>query len=247
MPEDDPVLVKLLMQYLYEAEYEPKLPESHAAHVTNEELLRPKRKIESSGSDEFHYNFPHTCSEDCSEHNSGMVCDHHICIPRICKTICNRFVCKYCCPEYYVSLKRLSVQFRHGDASQLLLHSQMYALADKYQVDGLKDLAREKFMCCCVVFWDTNDFPLAARHVFDSTPGSDRDMRSLIAATLSDHLELLNNSDIAALLDEPNGLAVDMLRRKVDTWVGNRECFDGIGIGADGRGRKFTCETEGQE
>lgn len=131
-----------------------------------------------------------------------------------CNNTCDRFVCKECCPGYYAPLKILGEHFKCGNSSQFLLHSQMYELGDKYQVTGLKDLALDKFKCCCSVFWYTNDFPPAARHVFASTPDSDKDLRNQVAMTISKHMGLLNKPEVAALLDEHNDLAADLLRLK---------------------------------
>jgi hypothetical protein len=56
LPEDERSIVKLLVQYLYEGEYDPKLPDSDCMDEVRE-IVYTGRKL--SG---YHYKFPHTCS-----------------------------------------------------------------------------------------------------------------------------------------------------------------------------------------
>lgn len=208
LPADDPAQIKPLMQYLYEAEYDPKLPASHAAHFSNKDIFKPRDRLD------FHYEFPHTCSQGCLGMNQR-VCQHHLCGVMTCNGTCKDFVCRECCPGYHASIKAVGEDFKEGDSSQFLLHSQMYALAEKYQVDGLKELALEKFRWCCAVFWYTGDFLPAARHVFDdNTPEDDRGLRDLVTFTIAKHMEVLSKPEIRALCREYNDLAADLLELK---------------------------------
>jgi hypothetical protein len=208
------------MQYLYEAEYDPKLPASHRAHFSNKEvLLQPKDKLSIGGRSALHYEFPHTCSQGCLGANQ-QVCQHHLCGVMTCNGTCKDFVCRECCPDYHASLARTAEEFKGGPSNHLLLHSQIYVLAEKYQVDGLKELALEKFKWCCAVFWYTSDFLLAVRHVFDdSTPENDRGLRDLVTFTIVKHMEVLSKPEVWALLEEHNGLSTHVLKLK-DTELG---------------------------
>ncbi|KAI4666975.1 uncharacterized protein J4E79_001656 [Alternaria viburni] len=139
LPEDDPAVVRRLIQYLYEAEYTPLLPD-----------------VDSTGS-----------------------------TPFTNKT--NR-------------------------PNQPLLHAKIYEIADKYEVKGLKDLAREKFKRSCEQFWDNDVFAVAAHHVFSTTPDSDKGLRDLVSLTISKHMCLMDKPEIEALLTEFNGLAFGLLK-----------------------------------
>jgi len=88
----------------------------------------------------------------------------------------------------------------------------MYEIADKYEVRGLKDLAREKFQRSCKQFWDNDVFAVAAHHVFSTTPDSDKGLRDLVSLTISKHMCLMDKPEIEALLTEFNGLAFDLLK-----------------------------------
>jgi hypothetical protein len=67
----------------------------------------------------------------------------------------------------------------------------MYEYADKYDVVGLKDLAKAKFELACGVFWESNSFGPAAHHAFASTMDHDRGLRDIVSATIAKHMELI--------------------------------------------------------
>lgn len=90
----------------------------------------------------------------------------------------------------------------------------MYELADKYDVTGLKELAGEKFLRGCTVYWDDEQFAPAARFAFNTTPDEDRGLRDVITNIIAQHMTLLNKPDVAALLDEFNGLASGLLKKR---------------------------------
>jgi hypothetical protein len=66
--------------------------------------------------------FPHTCENDCPppEHE---VCPHHSC-GFYCDDDCFDFICERCSSDW--------------PAPELLLHSKMYKISDKYAVTSLK-------------------------------------------------------------------------------------------------------------
>jgi hypothetical protein len=53
----------------------------------------------------------------------------------------------------------------HWRNEQLYFHPQMYELGRKYLVNGLADLAVEKFELACSYYWNTEDFRLVARFI----------------------------------------------------------------------------------
>ncbi|KAI4633805.1 uncharacterized protein J4E87_000971 [Alternaria ethzedia] len=170
LPEDDPAIVRRLIQYLYEAEYTPLLSD-----------------VASTGSARCHYN------EAGYFLGAGTGC-------------CAHFTCDKCEVDTAV------LPSLNGREYQLLLHVKMYEIADKYEVRGLKDLAREKFQRSCKQFWDSDVFAVAAHHVFSSTPDSDKGLRDLVSLTISKHMCLMDKPEIEALLTEFNGLAFGLLK-----------------------------------
>ncbi|EAT77701.2 hypothetical protein SNOG_14849 [Parastagonospora nodorum SN15] len=162
LPEDEPAVVNLLIQYLYGGEYDPKLPDGGcSAEVTEIQYTGDRDSY-------YHYKFPHTCgSNGCAARNS---------------------------PD--------------GNAEQLLLHAKMYEIGDKYDVIGLKQLAREKFLRASAKYWDSKHFAPAAHYAFSTTPEDDKGLRNAISNIVSQHMGLLNKPAVEALLTEFNGLAV---------------------------------------
>ena len=96
----------------------------------------------------------------------------------------------------------------------MLLHAKMYEIGEKYVVHGLKQLAQDKFERSCTAHWHTSHFAVATHHVFSSTVEDDKGLRDIAVKTISDHIAILNNPEVEALLDEFNGLAAGLLREK---------------------------------
>jgi hypothetical protein len=109
----------------------------------------------------------------------------------------------------------------NGDASQLMLHAQMYEIADKYDVTGLKELAREKFLRACAKYWNDDHFAPAAHHAFTSTSEDDYGLKKVVSSTISQHMALLKKPEVEALLTEFNGLALGLLKARATElgWV----------------------------
>lgn len=64
--------------------------------------------------------------------------------------------------------------------TNLILHVRVYALAGKYAIEGLKEVALLKFKAELDTNWATRDFLDATKIVYDSIPKSDRGMRDAV-------------------------------------------------------------------
>lgn len=159
--EDEPEVIKLLMQYLYEGEYEPAVPDDGVGGT-----LTPPRYYYEGGS-------PYKSS--------------HTSLPTL-----------------------------NGTAPQLLTHTKMYEIGDKYDVIGLKDLAKEKFARACKHFWKTPEFASAAHHAFSTTVEDDKGLRGIVSARICEHIELVNDPGVSVLMTQFNGLALGVLQAKVN-------------------------------
>ncbi|KAF3011202.1 hypothetical protein E8E13_011609 [Curvularia kusanoi] len=201
LPEDDPEIIKLLMQYLYEAEYSPVLPTTDQQGATT--TLPSSR---SKHSKEYRLDFPHTCFENPGFPCPRNVCPHHWCGSE-CAYDCSAFVCRICVTQ--------PLPPAAGKAEDLLLHAKMYEIGDKYEVAGLRDIAKDKFNVSCKHFWNTTSFGLAAKHVFSTTVEDDKGLRDIVSATISDHIELVNDPEVDKVMIEHNGLAVGVLQAKI--------------------------------
>lgn len=79
-------------------------------------------------------------------------------------------------------------QSQEEEKSSLTINVQVYAMADKYDMQELKILAKEKFSMSARD-WPLPDFPSVVREALSSTPESDRGLRDIIRQILADHVE----------------------------------------------------------
>jgi hypothetical protein len=110
-------------------------------------------------------------------------------------------------------LQSSSTGFQDNDirSSDLLLHAKVYALAEKYAVDGLKGLALTKFKSLAFQCWDTSDFLGAVSETYNSTIDTDRGLRDVVLEVISAHQELLGRDETKTLLQRERLLAYDLI------------------------------------
>lgn len=96
------------------------------------------------------------------------------------------------------------------EEQNLLHHSRVYALADKYNIPSLKALAVENFRADCFWFWGDDDFPKAAREIYETTPDQDRGLRDAMVDTVYKHLSLLTKPEMKLTVRD-SLLAYDLL------------------------------------
>jgi hypothetical protein len=181
LPEDEPAVVKLLMQYLYEGEYEPLLPDTESSGTIGKAVAKATapRPDKAPNGRYYNYGFPHTCVK-----HYAQTCPHHNCADMRNYWI-EDWNCDACNPL------TPPVPSLNGTSDQLLTHAKMYEIADKYDVMGLKDLVKAKFTRACQNFWDDPAFAKAAYHAFSTTPGHDKGLRDIISKTIADHMKSL--------------------------------------------------------
>ncbi|KNG50713.1 hypothetical protein DDE82_003395 [Stemphylium lycopersici] len=206
LPDDEPFIVKLLIQYIYEGEYEPCLPDDDYSSVVATET-KPTSKKKHRNSHTYNYGFPHSCLPYRYSCNDPNVCPHHTCGSH-CGYQCAEFTCATCKPN------PPTIQ---GPPDQLITHAKMYEIADKYNVTGLKELVKEKFNRACQNFWDDANFAIAAHHAFSTTPETDKGLRDVVSKTIAEHMEaLVKKPEVETLLTEFNGLAFRLLKMKME-------------------------------
>jgi len=105
-------MVKLLVQYLYEAEYEPALP---LADNETTNGVKPQRE-------------PHSCSKN----PNGYHCDYNVSYHPVLVQICSHYrcgnQCSYSCVNFFCETCQGSI---NGGADRLMAHVKMYEIADK--------------------------------------------------------------------------------------------------------------------
>ncbi|KZM22845.1 hypothetical protein ST47_g6011 [Ascochyta rabiei] len=211
LPEDEPEVVELLVQYLYEGDYDPVLlpTEDIEGSTTSVRVLKKNLPSPPYGVGNYSYSFPHRCSDTVYRCDATWVCPHHECGRDYARS-CTAFTCEQCTIPGEPLLPPI-----HGDASQLLVHTKIYEAADKYEVVGLKDLAKEKFARACKHFYDTPEFPIAAHYAFSTTPEDDKDLRDVVSATIAVNMGLVKKAEVKVLLTQFNGLALGILEQKI--------------------------------
>ncbi|OCK75339.1 hypothetical protein K432DRAFT_466403 [Lepidopterella palustris CBS 459.81] len=163
--EDEPEIVKLMIQYLYELDYdEPKLPTLDISSDDDLELTAFKELAIIKG----------------GKHKAA----------------------------------KPAAPATDRNPMMLITHAKVYAIADKYNILGLKEVVIDKFEEECKYSWDDPAFPMAIGVIFESTPNIDKGLRDIAVATISNHMELLHKPEIEALMIEYNGLAFGLLRWK---------------------------------
>jgi len=106
------------------------------------------------------------------------------------------------------------------DPKLLLLHSKMYAIGDKYDVAGLKELARTNFCMISNKAWKDEAFTEVADHVLSSTPDSDAGLRDVLCEMIGLYVELLNKPAFADLLNKHTKFMFKVLRHVSEAKAG---------------------------
>jgi hypothetical protein len=97
----------------------------------------------------------------------------------------------------------------------------MYEIAEKYDVAGLKDLARDKFSRVCGVFWDSTEFVEAAEHAFTTTPDDDVGLRECVIETLSVRRRIIRQLDVRTFLQRRPVLLYGLLAQVLSAGNGD--------------------------
>lgn len=104
-----------------------------------------------------------------------------------------------------------------GPKVYLIEHAKVFAMAVKYHVDPLRDLATHKFRAEAEQHWDHEDLAQAIQLIYTSTADEITQLRSIAVEVLVHHRsDLLKKPEIATLLQSITGLAYDLLMRNPD-------------------------------
>jgi hypothetical protein len=107
------------------------------------------------------------------------------------------------------------------DIPRMVFHVKVYALADKYDIPGLKALATAKFEKVARAEWNTADFPLSISAIYESTPLNDRGLRDVAVKLAATHSNiLLKENEVfqnmtAKVAEFGKDLACELIKRPV--------------------------------
>ena len=100
--------------------------------------------------------------------------------------------------------------FESTDDSRLLVHTQVYAVAEKYDIQPLKDLACQKFEIAMACYYDSPELADAIEEVYNSTVDSDRGLRNIIIQAFRSHPSLANTGDVYEVISRTPTLAFEL-------------------------------------
>ncbi|KAK5004462.1 hypothetical protein LTR28_008873 [Elasticomyces elasticus] len=96
------------------------------------------------------------------------------------------------------------------DDSHLLLHTRVYALAEKYDIPSLKALARRKFEMAMACYYDSPEFADAIEEVYCSTIDPDRGLRDVVIQAFRSHPQLASTQDVFSVIKQTPTLAFEL-------------------------------------
>ena len=96
----------------------------------------------------------------------------------------------------------------------LVINAQVYIIADKYDVQELKEQAAAKYKEVLPRSWNSSAFTDSARMIYENTPETDRTLRNVIVQGASENAKkLLDRGEFIDLLKSHGALAADILKR----------------------------------
>lgn len=98
------------------------------------------------------------------------------------------------------------------EPSHLLLHTQVYALAEKYDIPSLKSLARQKFETAMACHYDSPEFPDAIEDAYCSTIDTDRGLRDIVIEAFRNYPQLAATQDVFAVINRTPSLALELYK-----------------------------------
>jgi len=99
-----------------------------------------------------------------------------------------------------------------GEAEHLVMHAKMYAVAEKYGINGLKTLAQLKFETLVAEHWNSYDFLDSVAEIYTSTVDTDRGLRNVVIHIFRSHPELAHNTEAQAVVKSVPDFAFDLFK-----------------------------------
>jgi hypothetical protein len=207
LPEDNPEMVRRLIAYLYLGDYDPNdgMDLSKFATIAQHEST-------SAANSTYHYRRgafgvsvtdPCACLAPNTKHTQQPVADADAAVSKGAHKLYEK-------TAYAVEV-----------ADPLTIHASMYALGDKYQVEGLSQLAKEKFESCLHHHVHSEDFISAVQMAYSTTPDSNRGLRDSVMDAFRIHFK----TDVASIpgaeakldsIDELSFLLIKSWPKKVE-------------------------------
>lgn len=118
----------------------------------------------------------------------------------------------------------------------LMANTLLYSIADKYDLQGLKSLAKSQFENSARAAWGCGEFPAIVAKIFDSTPDTDLGLRDVVSHICAEHIDHVLLSDTwTDLLADNGAIGVAVFTFARIHWVTEAK---------DARSRMELCEQE---
>ena len=93
----------------------------------------------------------------------------------------------------------------------------VYALAEKYGMPELKEMAKKRFRAWVEKHWSSDDLPAMAKEIFETTPPADEGLRKTVTKVVATHIhELLPQESWAKVIGETSQLGLMVLLHYCD-------------------------------
>lgn len=100
---------------------------------------------------------------------------------------------------------------------ELLLHANLYAVAEQYNIPTLKKAALDKYTTCVVTHWNDTAFVVSLKLIYEATPETDKDLRKVaIQAAAEQIVVVMDKGDFLTITKEDGDLATDILKAVVE-------------------------------
>lgn len=106
------------------------------------------------------------------------------------------------------------------DGDALVFNVKMYVAADKFDIPGLKCLAKTKFEKVVKWSWNSTGFSEAAKFLWENTVESDRNLRDVVIKSAASNIKtLLDRGEFVELMDTRGDIRLGILRLTLDSKV----------------------------
>ncbi|KAH7091558.1 hypothetical protein FB567DRAFT_436379, partial [Paraphoma chrysanthemicola] len=172
LPEDDPEMIRRLISYLYLGDYDP----TGGSTIDVLKFLSLYQHESSTDTAATHH------SRYRKETSAFQTQDNCACLSPNSKNLTQPMeeVQTATAPSDYKVVAKPDNMVEVENP--LTIHAAMYALGDKYQVDGLCNTAKEKFRSCLHHHAHSEDFIAATQAVYSTTPDSNRGLRDVVVS-----------------------------------------------------------------
>ncbi len=104
--------------------------------------------------------------------------------------------------------------------SLLQLHARMFALGDRYDIPGLRDVAVKKYSSRCVIFLEPVEFLESIYDVYERTPTSIKQLRNAACTQMrKNSLEILDNKIAATVYEKVLVEVPEFTRNMLELYV----------------------------